>query len=170
MATVEEKRRHPRSKTKVGVGFIVMKHNEHEVDEFLKLAREIGVDDAQVISPCVRTVEQGRKLLPRDGKYWLYDRKALDRGILRPKLVPYNHCEWLYYSVTILWNGDVVPCCRDAQGEYVMGNILEQDFNEIWNGRKFKEFRRRVNSDQANLGLCRLCSGYGVPILMGKGI
>lgn len=164
-ATVEEKRKHPQSKTKIIAGFIVMKHNEHEVGDFLKLAQEIGVDDASVISPCVRTMKQGRELLPRDDKYWLYDRKAFDRGILRPNLVPHNHCEWLYYSTTVLWNGDVVPCCRDAQGDYIMGNILEQDFYEIWNGEKFREFRRKVNSDQANLELCRLCSGYGVPIL-----
>ena len=163
--TVEEKRRHPQSRTKIIAGFIVMKHNEHEVGDFLKFAQEIGVDDAQVVIPCVRTLEQGRQFLPQDDKYWFYDRKAFDKGILRPTLIPHNHCEWLYYSTTIQWNGDVVPCCRDAQGEYIMGNIFEQDFYEIWNGEKFREFRRKINSDQANLELCRLCSGYGVPIL-----
>lgn len=164
-ATIEEKRRHPQSRTKIIAGFIVMKHNEHEVGDFLKLAQEIGADDAHVYNPCVRTLEQGRQFLPQNDKYWDYDRKAFDEGILRPSLVPHNHCEWLYYSTTIQWNGDVVPCCRDAQGEYIMGNIFEQDFYEIWNGEKFREFRRKVNSDQANLRLCRLCSGYGVPIL-----
>lgn len=165
VATVEEKRRHPQSRTKISVGFIIMKHNEHEVDDFLKFAQEIGVDDAQVVSPCVRNIEQGRQFLPQDDKYWFYNRKAFEEGILRPNLVPHNHCEWLYYSTTIQWNGDVVPCCRDAQGEYVMGNIFEQDFYEIWNGERLRELRRKVNLGQANLKLCRLCSGYGVPIL-----
>jgi len=164
-ATVEEKRKHPQSKTKVIVGFIVMKHNEHEVDDFLKFARETGVDDAHIDSSCVRTLEQGKQFLPQNDRYWLYDRKAFDKGILRPSSVPHNHCEWLYYSTTIQWNGDVVPCCRDAQGDYIMGNILEHDFGEIWNAEKFREFRREINTNQANLKLCRLCSGYGVPIL-----
>ena len=164
-ATVEAKRSHPQAKTKVNAGFIVMKHNEQEINDFLKLAQEIGVDAAHVISPCVRTIEQGREFLPQDNRYWLYDRQAFDQGVLRPNVVPHNHCEWIYYSATIQWNGDVVPCCRDAQGEYVMGNIFEQDFYEIWNGERFREFRRKVNSDQANLKLCRLCSGFGVPLL-----
>jgi radical SAM protein with 4Fe4S-binding SPASM domain len=164
-ATVEEKRKHPQSKTKIIAGFIVMKHNEHEVADFLKFAREIGVDGANVDSPCVRTIEQGKQFLPQNDKYWLYDRKAFDKGILRPSPVLHNHCEWLYYSTTIQWNGDVVPCCRDAQGDYIMGNIFGQDFYEIWNGEKFREFRRKVNTDQANLELCRLCSGYGIPLL-----
>jgi radical SAM protein with 4Fe4S-binding SPASM domain len=165
VATIEEKRRHSQSRTRIIVGLIVMKHNEHEVDDFLKFAREIGVDDAHVDSPCVRTLEQGRQFLPQNDKYWLYDRRAFDRGILRPSPAPHNHCEWLYYSTTIQWNGDVVPCCRDARGDYIMGNILEQDFYEIWNGEKFREFRRKVNSDQKNIKLCQLCSGFGIPIL-----
>jgi len=164
-ATIEEKRKHPLSRTKIVVGLIVMKHNEHEVDYFLKFAQEIGADYANLDSPCVRSLEQGRQFLPQNDKYWLYDRKAFDKGILRPCLAPHNHCEWLYYSTTIQWNGDVVPCCRDAQGEYIMGNIFEQDFYEIWNGEKFREFRRKVNSDQKNLELCRLCSGFGIPSL-----
>lgn len=164
-ATVEEKKRHPESKTKIILGFIVMKHNEHEVEDFLKLAQDFGVDQADVITPCVRTLEQGKEFLPKDDKYWFYDRDAFNNGILRPKVVPHNRCDWIYYSTVITWNGDVVPCCRDAQGDYVMGNIFEQDFNEIWNGRKFREFRRQVRSDQKNLELCRLCSGYGIPLL-----
>jgi radical SAM protein with 4Fe4S-binding SPASM domain len=164
-ATVEEKKRHPETKTKIILGFIVMKHNEHEVEDFLKLARDIGVDQADVIAPCVRTIEQGKEFIPQNDEYWLYDREAFDRGTLRPKVVPNNWCDWLYYSTTIQWNGDVVPCCRDAQGEYIMGNIFEQDFYEIWNGEKFRKFRKLVNSDQGNLELCRLCSGYGIPPL-----
>jgi len=164
-ATVKEKKNHPGSKLKIILGFIVMKHNEHEIDGFLKLAQDIGVDQADVIAPCVRTIEQGKEFIPQNDEYWLYDREAFDNGILRPKVIPHNCCDWLYYSTTILWNGDVVPCCRDAQGDYVMGNIFKQNFSEIWNGEKFRKFRRLVNSDQRNLELCRLCSGYGIPPL-----
>jgi radical SAM protein with 4Fe4S-binding SPASM domain len=165
VATIEEKKKHPESQTKISLGFIVMKHNEHEIEDFLKFAKEAGVDEAEVIAPCVRTLEQGRELIPQDDKYWLYDREAFEKGILRPKLVPDNRCDWLYYSTTIQWNGDVVPCCRDTQGDVVMGNIFKQDFGEIWNGKKYKSFRKKVGRDQKNLELCRLCSGYRIPTL-----
>ena len=152
------------NKIKVVVGFIVMKHNAHEVDYFIELAKKLGFE-AQLINPCVRTLEQGKELLPRDLKYWIYDHEAFNRGILRPKTVPRNHCEWIYYSTVVLWNGDVVPCCRDAQGEYVMGNVLKQDFEEIWNGEKYRNFRKSIRENQSDMKLCRLCSGYGMPML-----
>jgi radical SAM protein with 4Fe4S-binding SPASM domain len=164
-ATVAEKKKHPQSKTKITLGFIVMKHNESEIPAFLKYAKEIGVDQADVVAPCVRTIEQGKELIPEDDKYWLYDRAAFEKGILRPRRVPHNRCDWLYYSATIQYNGDVVPCCRDAQGDYVMGNVFKEDFYKIWNNNKYRELRRRVKTGQKNLELCRLCSGYGIPAL-----
>jgi radical SAM protein with 4Fe4S-binding SPASM domain len=166
VATIAEKKKHPQSKTIISLGFIVMKHNEHEIDAFLKLAQDIGVDRTNIVAPCVRTIEQGQKFIPEDDKYWLYDRTAFEKGVLRPKIVPHNRCDWLYYSATIQYNGDVVPCCRDPHGDYVLGNILRQDFKEIWNGQKYRELRRKVKTNQQNLELCRLCSSYGIPGLL----
>src|SRR5436309_2466168 len=48
---LEERRRNSRSNVQVEVGFIVMKHNEHEVPEFVRWAKEVGVDRANVIDP-----------------------------------------------------------------------------------------------------------------------
>jgi hypothetical protein len=31
----------------------------------------------------------------------------------------------------ILWNGDVVPCCYDFNGEYVIGNALSEGLKEV---------------------------------------
>jgi radical SAM protein with 4Fe4S-binding SPASM domain len=142
-------------------GFILMKHNEHEVDGFKRLMADIGVDEAQVIDPCVRTVEQGRELLPADKAHWYYDPEAFERGILRPKVLPHNECPWLYYSLTIHVNGDVVPCCRDPKGIEVVGNILTQSLDEVWNGEPFRAFRARLHRDQGSIEICRLCSAYG---------
>jgi radical SAM protein with 4Fe4S-binding SPASM domain len=163
--TISEKKWLRASKPKINAGLIVMRHNEHEVCQFLDWARSLGVDKAQMISPCVRNIEQGKLFLPRSDKYWFYDRVAFDEGILRPKKVVHNRCWWIYYSLVVTWEGDVLPCCRDAHGHYVMGNILEQDFDEIWNGEKYRAFRYRITTNQADFGLCKLCSGFGVPLL-----
>jgi radical SAM protein with 4Fe4S-binding SPASM domain len=155
-------KRNMRSCMLVKCGFILMKHNEHEVADFKDLMKEIGVDEAIIIDPCVRTVEQAREMLPTDKAHWFYDSEALERGQLRPKISPDNECPWLYYSMTIQVSGDVVPCCRDTRGKFVMGNMLKQDLQEIWNGEKFTEFRKKIHSKQSSLSLCRLCSGYPV--------
>ncbi len=145
-------------------GLIVMKHNEHEVAAFPEWCRKLGVEP-EIINPCVRDRTQAAEYLPDDQKYWLYDPTALANGELRMRKPNHNRCLWIYYSAVICWNGDVVPCCRDANGEHVMGNILRDDFDNIWNGEKYREFRRRVATDQKHEPLCRLCSGFGVPRL-----
>lgn len=143
-------------------GFILMKHNEHEVAEFKHRMAEIGVDEASIIDPCVRTVEQGNQYLPADRNHWYYDAEAFRRGLLRPKVLPNNECPWIYYSLAIHVNGDVVPCCRDPKGEEIMGNLLREELDQVWNGERYQEFRRRLHHDQGKIGICRLCSAYPV--------
>ncbi|RMH34547.1 MAG: radical SAM protein [Nitrospirae bacterium] len=165
-ALIEERRRHPESNVQIEVGFIVMRHNEHEVPQFIRWAEEIGVDIANVIDPCVRTVEEGKRMLPKDRKYWFYDEEAFNHGVLKPKVVPHNECTWIWNSVVINWDGSVVPCCRDPNGLHVFGNAFEEPLRKIWNAEPLRAFRRRIATDQAHVDICRLCSGYGVPNLM----
>jgi radical SAM protein with 4Fe4S-binding SPASM domain len=148
------------SPLRIEVGFILMKHNEHEVDAFRELVLGLGADEAAVIDPCVRTIEQGKQFLPLDRAHWIYDEQSFARGVLRPKVLPDNVCPWIYYSIAVHVNGNVVPCCRDPRGEEVMGNLLAQDLDEIWNGPKFVALRERIRSDQGAVGICRLCSSY----------
>lgn len=151
----------------VEVGFIVMKHNEGEVDAFPAWAGRLGVDRATVIAPCVRTVEQGRALLPQDDRYWLYDRpefEAQGRLVARRAVAPHA-CPWIYQAITIQANGDVVPCCRDACGDLVVGNLVAQGLGEVWNGERLRAFRCQVYDPRRGVQLCHLCPGYGRPTL-----
>lgn len=157
--TVRLKRKHG-AKIRVVCGMILMRHNEHEKELFRQTMKEIGVDEAVIIDPCVRTVKQAHELLPSDKQRWIYDPAALTEGVLRPRNSPHNSCPWIYYSMVILANGDVVPCCRDAAGKFVMGNILTQGLMEIWNGDQFKKFRKTLLTNQPAIGICNLCSSY----------
>jgi radical SAM protein with 4Fe4S-binding SPASM domain len=141
-------------------GMILMRHNEHEAEAFRKKVKELGVDEALIVDPCVRTIEQGRSYLPKDKRSWYYDAEAFSAGILRPQFAHNNFCQWIYYSIVILTNGDVVPCCRDTKGEHIMGNILNQTLQEVWNGERYRAFRRELSVGQSGLDICRLCSGY----------
>jgi len=147
----------------VELGFIVMRHNEREVKEFLKKAEEIGVDRKHIINPCVRTPQQGRDFLPQSDFYWIYERKNFEHEdcLLPRRSIPKNSCPWLYYSITIQVDGNIVPCCHDPHGHHIMGNLLEQPLEEIWNGSKFKELRHDVFSNQIDVDICRLCPGEG---------
>ena len=151
-----------KSKIRILAGFIVMKHNEHEVGAFKKRMTDLGVDGISIINPCVRDMEQGKKFLPEDKMYWDYDVNAFNEGILKPSFQPENKCDWIYYSLSIHVNGDVVPCCRDPKGEMVMGNLLTQDLDDIWNGKRYVVFREQLHKDQSQIKICQLCSSYPV--------
>ncbi len=151
-----------RSAMSILCGFILMRHNEHEIEEFKSAMTQIGVDEAVVVDPCVRTIEQAKEMLPTDEKHWYYDPVALGKGELKPRVIPQDECPWIYYSMTVQVNGDVVPCCRDVNGENVMGNLYVQSLEDIWNEERFINFRSKLLKKQSEIGICRLCSGYGV--------
>jgi radical SAM protein with 4Fe4S-binding SPASM domain len=149
------------------LGFIVMRHNEGEIKEFIGIAEKIGVDRKSIINPCVRTPQQGMDFLPQSDTYWIYERRKFEQeGCLVPKRIyPENSCPWLYYSITIHVDGNVVPCCRDPHGQHIVGNLLEQSLEEVWNGPKIRAFRSAVFRNQAKVDTCRLCPGEGLPAL-----
>lgn len=160
---IEQRNKRPGSNVKIEVGFIVMRHNEHQVDEFTKWAQDIGVDKYNVIDPCVRSMMEAYAYLTKDKKYWFYDEEAFEEGVLKPKHIPNNECTWIWNSVQINWNGDVVPCCRDVNGRHVLGNVFKDGLRKVWNGPKATKFRKNITSRQNKIKICDLCSGYGVP-------
>ena len=162
---IEERRKHPKSNVQIEVGFIVMRHNEHEVQAFVDWAEELGVDIANVVDPCVRNMFEAYAYLPKDKKYWYYDEQAFEQGVLKPKVIPDNECVWIWNSMQINWNGDAVPCCRDPNGLHVLGNVFEDGLMRVFNGKKAVDFRRRVLINQGGIDICRLCSGYGMPTM-----
>mgnify|MGYP005846649391 CR=1 FL=1 len=159
------RRKHPNSAVEIEVGFIVMRHNEHQVKDFLEWARKIGVDRASVIDPCVRNMMEAHAYLPKDRRYWFYDEEAFARGILKPKKLPDNECVWIWNSIQLNWDGTAVPCCRDPNGRFPLGNVFERGLKQVFNGEAATAFRARLLKDQGGISICRLCSGYGLPRL-----
>jgi radical SAM protein with 4Fe4S-binding SPASM domain len=64
-----------------------------------------------------------------------------------------NKCLRPWFSMTIMPNGDVLPC--HAHGP--IGNAKEDSLKVIWNDTKFREFRRRINKFGIPQGCERCC-------------
>lgn len=75
-----------------------------------------------------------------------------EKGTLGPDEI----CKEPFYGFTVHVNGNVVPCDRDWAGDNVMGNIFDQSALEIWEGEKYKEFRRRMKSTDKP-DMCKKC-------------
>ncbi|MBL8724808.1 MAG: SPASM domain-containing protein [Planctomycetes bacterium] len=64
-------------------------------------------------------------------------------------------CSMSTSYVKIEPDGRVFPCCRGPR-ELEMGNVHEQSLEQIWNGPKYREFRRRMFA-QDYPEVCRTC-------------
>jgi predicted GNAT family N-acyltransferase len=50
-----------------------------------------------------------------------------------------------------------INCCNIDWKNFGMGNILKQDFWEVWNGKKYREVRRMLRDRKAPL-MCKGCN------------
>ncbi len=73
----------------------------------------------------------------------------------------YYGCFYPWVSLNIAWNGDVVTCCRDLDGEYILGNVIKSSIEEVWNGQKYLHLRQAVLKQ--NLGLIPSCRSCDLP-------
>ena len=67
-------------------------------------------------------------------------------------------CFWLWSSLVILSNGNVVTCCGDLAGINIVGNVFKNSILEIWNSEKMKKIREEQCKGEYNLTpLCKFC-------------
>jgi len=69
-----------------------------------------------------------------------------------------DKCARLWFNPVITWDGKVVPCCFDKDAEYVMGDLYQETFAEIWNGPKYKIFRKSIMTGRHMIDMCRNCT------------
>jgi MoaA/NifB/PqqE/SkfB family radical SAM enzyme len=66
-----------------------------------------------------------------------------------------NRCVNPWFAATIKPNGDVTPCLG-----YVVGNIKNEKFSEIWNNHKFQQFRKVLKQKKYFPGCIRCCGFF----------
>lgn len=67
----------------------------------------------------------------------------------------------------VLWDGTVVPCCLDGEGECPLGNIFRQEMEEILSSPVFRETSQGFREHRVTQELCRRC-GYRARFRAGK--
>ncbi|MDK1389359.1 SPASM domain-containing protein [Sinorhizobium sp. 8-89] len=75
----------------------------------------------------------------------------------RPPVVGALTCaEQRQYRNVLLPNGDVTLCCMDFERRHVLGNLLRDEYRELFEGPVFREIVDRMNGKDGFL-LCRKC-------------
>ncbi len=137
--------------------FLVVKPNEHQINEVRRLAKEIGVDDVWLKTAQVYDYENDpNQLITSIDKYSRYRKDK--NGINQVKNKLSNHCWKLWHANVITWDGIVVPCCFDKDAMHHLGNLKTQSFKEVWHNENYRQFRKDIMQSRRNIDICSNCS------------
>ncbi len=137
--------------------FLVVKPNEHQVEDVKKLAVDIGVDDVWFKTAQVYDYKQDPNgLIPETDKYSRYKKNG--EGEWQPKNKMANHCWKLWHANVITWDGLVVPCCFDKDAQHQLGDLSQQSFREVWENDRYRQFRKQLMHSRKNIDICSNCS------------
>jgi radical SAM protein with 4Fe4S-binding SPASM domain len=136
--------------------FLVVKPNEHQIEEVKKLGKEIGVDDVWFKTAQVYDYQNDpNDLIPTIDKYSRY-KKTSNGHEFKGKLG--NHCWRLWHDPVITWDGLVAPCCFDKDAQHRLGDLKQKSFKEIWKNSEYKKFRTAILKGRKNIDICSNCS------------
>jgi len=163
---------------------LILRTNEHHLDEIKKLGRELGVNQTIFKTAQFNDFKDGNPLMPENLKYARYREKVtksqshkvgeflfryFDISIFHPLTISPssrftiknhlpNSCFRMWSSCVITWDGKVVPCCFDKDATNLLGELKKQSFKEIWNGKLAHDFRQKVLQNRKGIEICSNCS------------
>jgi radical SAM protein with 4Fe4S-binding SPASM domain len=151
---VSEAKKKSSSPIKVIIQFLVNKNNEHQISQVKHFSGEIKAN-LKLKSMQIINSDTFEKWLPSIKKFCRYE---ITEGEYRIKSLFPNRCARLWFNPVITWDGKVVPCCFDKDADHILGDLNEDSFQEIWNGPKYRIFRRSLISGRYLTDICRNCT------------
>lgn len=122
----------------IRVSWVDMETNQHEKDDFIKFWTNL-VDHVDI-------------------QTWSdFSDVPIEVDKEKPKSF---ECRSPWQRLSILANGDVLPCCDFNGRNLVIGNIQNEDLNSIWNGDALKKIRADIIQDSSDTcSACQRCQG-----------
>ncbi len=135
---------------------LVVKPNEHQIDEVRQLAKDIGVDELKLKTAQIYNYQHGSELIPEQEKYSRYYQDASGEWKVKNKLL--NQCWKLWHACVITWDGIVVPCCFDKDAVHKLGDLKKLSFKQIWHGVAYQNFRNQLLGGRDKIDICTNCT------------
>ena len=173
---VTQAKEHRAGTLDIGIMSVLSRQNLNEIGGVVRLTAHLGMDWVYV-GPPIAIDEEAASWCPtqaeiRGFRQHLWQLSALGKSLgVRTLFFEFPRDEasrpdsglrcwqpWEY--IFIRATGDVAPCGAVFGSEKgaVMGNILRDDFGEIWRGDRYREFR--TTSASGTNDLCQICSLY----------
>ena len=140
---------------KISIQFIVMKHNEKEIEDIKKLAVSLDADDVLLKSVQVYDDEGYENLLPSLKRFRRY-KKTGGRIVLKKPLE--NRCLRVLTAPVVTWDGKMLSCCFDKDGRYCYGSLAgSRSFKDVWMSEEADDFRKKVFTNRKKIDICNNC-------------
>ena len=152
-----------KKKTIISFAVTIFKKNIDEMENFVKLAKDVGVK--KIIA---QTIQEKEDYVSRYGKESQTQRVSEDEDKLKDKInkakilaknlgidlifdeEKSDGCIWPWRGIYVTWNGYATACCKILNYKKpMMGNLLNENFWEIWNGKQYQMFRRMLKQRKA---------------------
>lgn len=154
---VELKRKRNRSYPVLQMRYIVMNHNEHEVDRLEEFARELGFELLTLRSlsifdtPEADSVQSG--FVPESELLRAYKYEE-GRRVKRGDFI----CTMPFWFPGVFASGEVVSCDQDHGAKHIFGRLDGTNrFRDIWFSKQAAEVRKVVRDQHGKLSFCNNC-------------
>ncbi len=135
---------------------LVLKNNEHQLNEIKEYGRSIGVDKIEFKSAQFYNFENGNPLLPKQKKHSRYVQQQNGTYTIKNKL--HNKCFRMWSGGVITWDGYLIPCCFDKDAKYTFGNLKDHSLKNIFKNKIYNEFRKTILTNRKTIDICRNCT------------
>jgi len=135
--------------------FLIFKSNQHQIHEMKLLSKELGVDQLNFKTAQIYNFQKGSNLIPNESRYSRY-KKVNGEYVIKNNL--HNKCWRMWSSSVITWDGKVVPCCFDKDAKYILGDLINCRFLDIWNNSHQLKFRKQILISRKDIEICKNCS------------
>ncbi|MCU4163920.1 radical SAM/SPASM domain-containing protein [Carboxylicivirga caseinilyticus] len=135
------------------IQFLVFKHNQHQLEEIKKIAKDLSVDKLEFKTAQFNNYSDSPVEPPTIERFRRYE----NTHRLRIKGKMLNKCWRQWHSAVITWNGKVAPCCYDKDAIYLLGDITTNNFSEIWKSKESQLFKTNILQNKKNISMCHNC-------------
>ena len=141
--------------------FLVSKYNEHQISRLPAYASKLKVDSLVLIPMIVlfgQSKDHQPKLddwIPKDKKYQpnKYSLVSNKSGNLK-----IGKCWWPWRDFVLHHDGKISPCCYNNDQSLTFGNVLKDDFHQIWNNQKYISARSLFHKGRGTVKtICHQC-------------
>lgn len=136
--------------------FLVVKPNEHQLEDAKKLAADLGVDEIRFKTAQIYDYQHGNSLIPENEKYARYKKQPDGTYRLKNKLL--NECWRMWSSCVITWDGKIVPCCFDKDAKHQLGDLQTSTLKQVWQNSDYIGFRTQLLTNRSAIDICQNCT------------